>query len=129
MTNRFDRAAARLDARLSGFASSLVTYTRPSTNQSVSILATPGRTPYEIDTGAGVLVPYESKDFIVSVADLILAGSPAVPQVDDTITSNGKTYTVADLGSAASGGMMKCYQSVALNLRYRIHTKVTGASS
>jgi hypothetical protein len=123
MTNRFDRAASRLDARLSGFASSLVTYTRPSTGKSVTLLASRGQTPYEVNTESGVVVAFESRDFVVAALDLKLDGVAIVPKKDDQITDGGRTYTVTDMGG------QQCFQSVVQNLRFRIHTKVVGAQT
>ena len=73
-------------------ATRTVTYKRGV--DSVSLAATIGRTIFEIDNGHGVLERIESRDYLVLAIDLVLDGSPVVPQRGDRIreTQNGTTY-------------------------------------
>ena len=61
---------------------------------SVPVQATIGRTIFEVDNGHGVLERSESRDYLVLAVDLVLAGSPVLPERGDRIreTDGGTTY-------------------------------------
>ena len=113
--NLLQRAVGRLNERLDGSASGLVTYARPSTGASIAVLASQGRTPYEQDTGAGVVVSFETTDFLISVAALAALGEP---MLGDLITNGPDTYVV---GSPTP--QQNCFERIQLATRYRIHSK------
>jgi hypothetical protein len=72
-------------------ASETVIYRREA--DSVSLAATIGRTVFEVDDGFGVLQKYESRDFLVLADDLVLAGSPVLPEAGDRIEETVGTTT------------------------------------
>jgi hypothetical protein len=72
-------------------ASGTVTYRRDA--DSALLAATIGRTLFEVDDGFGVLQKYESRDFLVLAADLVLAGSPVLPKAGDRIDETAGTTT------------------------------------
>jgi hypothetical protein len=62
--------------------------------EQVAVKATIGRTVFELDNGHGVLERTESRDFLILGADLVLGGSPALPQRGDRVreTQGVKVY-------------------------------------
>lgn len=69
-----------------------VTYQRGES--SVSLTATRGRTEFETDDGAGMPLSYESADWLVSAADLVIGGERIEPRQGDKVTDGGKVYEV-----------------------------------
>ena len=109
--NRMQEAVTNLMGRLQTCASVTVTYAQGSTSLP-NISATPGRTPYEILDG-GVVVPYESHDFIIATADM----QGLTPKSGDIITdAAGGRYVVS------MPGKMNVYESFQ-GIAYKIHTK------
>ena len=72
-------------------ATQTVTYQRGA--DSVTLAASIGRTIFEIDNGFGVVERTESRDFLVLAADLVLAGSPVLPERGDRIRETQGTTT------------------------------------
>jgi len=60
---------------------------------SVAAPATVGRTVFEVDDGAGVLMRVESRDYLVLAAHLVLDGQATVPQRGDRIRETEGTQT------------------------------------
>ena len=117
IANRMQEAVTRLAAVFKANASIVVNIDDATGLRLVTtIAATPGRTPYEILDG-GVIVPYESHDFIIAVADL----NGNVPASGWTITDctngpNGRKFIVS------MPGKMNVYESFQ-GIAYKIHTK------
>lgn len=77
------------------FVSRTITYTRPSTGQSVGLQATPGQSAFPIANSNGLGFAYESRFYLALAADLTLDGrTPAVPTYGDQITDGGTTWEV-----------------------------------
>ena len=91
-------------------------YSRGS--ESVEVQATVGTTTFEVDDGYGVIVKWESRDFLITAADLVIAGEPVKPQRGDRITDSGKVYEVM-----APGKEDVCRPSDPYGVTLRIHTK------
>ncbi len=88
--NRMQEAVDHLKSRFDSHASMVVSYSRGSTVLA-DIPATTGRTPFNVEE-AGVLVAYESRDYMISAADL----EGLIPASGDLITeANGNVYVVA----------------------------------
>ncbi len=115
-TNRMARAVSHLADRFMDFASETVSYTRGAL--SVAVQATRGRTPFERLDG-GVVVAFESADFIIKWSLLTFDGSAVViPRAGDRITdANGKVFEVNVPDNSA------VYESIGGNLVVKIHTK------
>jgi len=77
------QASDWLEEKRTQHASRVVAYVRGA--QSVELLATIGKTTFEVDDGYGVLVRHESRDFLVLAADLVLDGAPVLPQRGDRV--------------------------------------------
>ena len=72
--------------------SRMVTYCRG--NGSVEVAAAVGRTIFAIDTETAVGQQYESRDFLILAADLVLTGAVVLPQAGDQVREpqDGKVY-------------------------------------
>jgi hypothetical protein len=88
-----NEAVTKLAGVFGANAGTLITYARGSV--SVTLMSTVGRTPFEVMDGE-MMIAYESRDFIVQAADLVLNGSAVIPASGDTITdAAGNVYEVA----------------------------------
>lgn len=83
MANLLQRGSDWLQQMRHKHAVGLITYQRGG--DSVELEATVGRTVFEVDDGTGLIVKTESRDYLIRAADLVLAGSVAVPQRGDRI--------------------------------------------
>jgi hypothetical protein len=93
-----------------------VTYARGQV--SVQLLAAVGQTVFEVDSGLPVAQRWESRDFLVAAADLVLGGEPVEPQRGDRITDGGVVYEVLAPGNE------DCFRkSDPYGVTLRIHTK------
>lgn len=83
MTDILQQASDWLEAKRSRFATRSVVYQRGAAT--VEVLATVGRTVFETDNGYGVVEKTESRDFLISAADLALDSVETLPQRGDRI--------------------------------------------
>lgn len=95
-------------------ASRSVVYSRGTTSATVS--ATIGRSTWELETSPGIIVRYESRDFLIQTADLVAFGEP---QRNDKITEDSAVYEV--MGPGASQPYFRYSDQYFKVLR--IHTK------
>lgn len=101
-----------------------VTYSRGPV--SVSVLATVGRTVFEVQRADGVHVETQSRDYIITVADLVLDAELVEPRCGDQIVEDaapGLTYEVVALDADTQGWSYSDLR----RLSYRAHTKLVGA--
>jgi hypothetical protein len=84
--------ASWLADQLKAHASKSVTYQRGAA--AVTVPATIGRTQFEQTTDEGIVEKFESRDFLIQTADLVLSGSPTVPQRGDRIVESLGTATL-----------------------------------
>lgn len=90
---------------------------------SVTLLATVGRTIFEQINGMGVLEKYESRDYLVLAGDLILGASPALPVAGDKIReTQGSTVFVYEVMSPGDEPDYRFSDDYRTTLR--IHTKL-----
>lgn len=114
------------DAVIAGFKaartlnSSAITYTRPSTAQSVSLSALLGETLHQIEREGEVIDEIKSRDFLVLSSELKLGGSEVTPERFDTITEGSKTFSVLAVDNEPHFRYTESNRSV-----IRIHTKET----
>lgn len=89
---------------------------------SVTLAAAVGKTPWNlVDPGTGMVTQVESRDFIFSAADLILAGSLTQPARGDRITVGNDVYELLPFG----GEPCWRYGDHGNNM-IRVHTKRVG---
>lgn len=122
MADLFADADEWLAGQFRSHLSTSVTYSR--TPYSLTILATVGRTAFEVnDDSGGVVEAWESRDYIVSASDLILNAVTTEPARGDRITEEvgGETRIYEVLAPA---GQPVWRWSDARRYRMRIHTKL-----
>ncbi len=100
-----------------------VTYKRGS--NSIEIVATIGRTIFEIDSGRGVLERTEARDYLVLTGDLVISGGASLPERGDQIRElrEGTTYIYEVM---APGKEPHYRYSDPYRKTLRIHTKMVG---
>jgi hypothetical protein len=101
-------------------ASRFVTYKRDTNAALVS--ARIGRTFFQIDDGGGIATQYESRDFLILAAELVIRGKLVMPQRGDRILEmqEGQTFEYEVLAP----GKEPCWRySDPFRKTFRIHTK------
>jgi hypothetical protein len=124
MSDLLQQASNWLEDQRTRHAASTSQYVRGS--RSVDLLATVGKTTFDVDDGYGVLVRYESRDFLILAADLVLDGLPLIPQRGDRIqeTQGGTTF----IYEVTAPGKEPCWRySDPYRKTLRIHSKQIGA--
>ncbi|MCG3178317.1 MAG: hypothetical protein BIFFINMI_00643 [Phycisphaerae bacterium] len=123
MADLLDRASAWLDGMRVKHASRLVLYQRGAS--SVAIAAGIGRTLFQVDNGSGVIETFESRDFLILAADLVLGGTVTLPKVGDRIReTQGQTIFVYEV--MAPGNEPAWRFSDPYRRTLRIHSKHVG---
>jgi hypothetical protein len=93
-----------------------VTYRRGTAT--AEVLATIGKTRYEVDDEAGMKVGTHLVDFLITATDLVIAGTAVIPKLGDEIDYDGKTYSVLHIPGEG------CWRwSDPHGNTYRIHTR------
>lgn len=109
-----------LEGERTKFLTEHVTYERGS--DSVVLLATRGRTVFDIDDGFGPVQRWESKDFLVLAADLIINSEEVLPEVGDIIVDEqGLNFYRYEVMSPVGEPFFRFSDSWRQTLR--IHTK------
>src|ERR1041384_4981025 len=122
MTDLLGRGGAFLADQRTRHMSRTVTYQRGS--DSVSVMATVGKTEGTVAREHGVAESYQVRDYLILAKDLILSGLPILPQAGDKIfeadIDAGFTYTFQ---VCPPPGSEPCYrESGGYHLTLRIHT-------
>jgi len=116
MSDLLEQASNWLEAERTRHASRVVSYVRGSRTLGVS--ATIGKTTFEVDDGYGVLVRYESRDFLVLAADLVIEQQPLLPERGDRIReTQGQTTFVYEV---TAPGKEPCLQIGRASCRERV---------
>lgn len=84
----------------------------------VSLAATRGSSEFAMNTEAGTMLEFQSRDYLIRAADLVLDEEAITPRHGDLITDAGKTYTVT-----GPGGAPPFRFSDSSHTQMRIHTK------
>ena len=113
-----------LAAKLTSHASRLVSYRRDNFETVVS--ATIGQTRAEQDTGDGLIVRTEIRDYLIDTADLQLDGHPTSPEPGDQIVEidEGKTFIFEVM---PLGNQRAWRYSDPFRLKLRIHTRLVSS--
>lgn len=126
MTDLLRTGADWLEAMRHDYAARAVTYRRGAA--SVELAATVGRTEYDVDTGHGVVEGYESRDYLLRTADLIIAGGQTTPEAGDRIEEvlpAGGDATVVYGVMAPANEPLWAYSDPG-RVTMRVHTKQIG---
>ena len=102
MADLLEQGLAWLDGMRVKHASRTVAYSRGA--ESVEVSATLGETTYEVADEFGTTVQAKATDFLVSAAELVLAGEKVLPEPGDqvrvTVGDEVHVFEVMDLGGA-----------------------------
>lgn len=94
-----------------------VTYKRGA--DSVAVLATFGKTEYQVEESEGITVGAEVVDFLITAADLVIQDQSIQPKYGDQIVVEGQgAHEVLDLPGVGCWRYSDPYQ-----MTFRIHTK------
>lgn len=120
MTDLLQEAAEWLGRQQQKHLARLVQYRRGDTR--LDLLATVGRTVFEVDSGTGVLERIESRDFLIASVDLVFDGQVSVPQPGDQILeTSGPATLVYEV--MAPGREPAWRYSDPYRVTLRVHTK------
>ncbi len=110
-----------LAEKLTKHASREIIYRRGEVESTVT--ATIGKTMADQDTGDGLVLRMEIRDYLIDSADLKLDGQPTLPERGDLIIENddGKNFTYEVL---PIGNQRAWRYSDPFRLKLRIHTKL-----
>ena len=121
MSDRMETAMDWLAGKRKTFITEIVTYRRGE--DEVELSATIGRTIFRLPEGYGVEVRVETRDFLITAADLILDGSLIEPkagdEIDRTVGSAIHTFEVMSPGADEAAWVY----SDGYRYTLRIHTK------
>ena len=122
MSDLLEAGMAWLASQLKAHVSRLVIYQRD--DEQVAVQATVGRTLLKLDDGeGGVVLQWTDRDFLISAADLVLGGSPTLPQradrIRETLGAVTRVYEVMAPGDEPPWRYSDPYGKV-----LRIHTKL-----
>jgi len=119
MADMLKNAMSWLESQRKKHLSNPVIYRR--SKSSVEIQATIGKTLFKIQDEYGRIVHYESRDYLISSAELIIKDAVTLPQKGDEIIENGFVYEVMAPTNEPEWRYSDTYRST-----LRIHTKLTG---
>ena len=126
MTDMLEQGAAWLDRMRVKHASRSVTYVRGA--ETVELSATLGQTTYEVADQFGTTVEAKATDFLISAAEIALAGEMVLPEPGDqvrvTVGDEVHVFEVMDLGGAGHWRPSDPYGHT-----LRIHTKLVGTEA
>jgi hypothetical protein len=120
MTNLFEQGAAWLSDQLQAHASTEVIYQRGGVL--LPVMATIGKTEFEIDDGSGIIKRIQSRDYLIPTADLKIGDVSTLPHDGDRIRETvGTSVFVYEV--MAPGNEPAYRYSDAFRRLLRIHTK------
>jgi len=126
MTDLLERGAAWLDQQRSRHLTRTVTYLRGT--DSVALAATIGQTTFEQADEYGVIHRTQSRDYLISAADLVLSGTVEQPKAGDRVRETaGEQVFLYEV--MAPGGEPPWRYSDPHRNTLRIHTKFVGLES
>jgi hypothetical protein len=115
--------AAWLSGQLKSHAAQVVVYQRGES--SIEVRASLGRSEGEQEEGNGLITRFESRDYLIDVADLLLDDVLSEPLAGDRIIEGpleeGKVYQVAPIPGRPVWEYADAYRN-----KFRIHTKFVG---
>jgi hypothetical protein len=119
MADMLKNAMSWLESQRKKHLSNPVIYRRGKA--SVEVLATIGKTVFKTQDEYGRIIYTESRDYLISSADLVIKGSLTLPQKGDEIIENGFIYEVMAPANEPEWRYSDTYRNT-----LRIHTKLTG---
>ena len=124
MVDLLEQSSAWLDGQRKKFLAKTVTYCQGQAE--AEVMATVGRTTFEVESSTGVAERFESRDFIITAADLVLGGVVVVPERGDRIKETAGSQTL--VYEVVGPGSEPCWRwSDPYRQAVRIHTKQVDA--
>jgi len=121
MADILKNALSWLESQRKKHLTSPVIYRRSGGEASFTVPATIGKTIFRIEDNYGRIVHYESRDYLISSADLIINGIIIMPEKGDEIIDEHFIYEVM-----APANEPEWRYSDSFRNTLRIHTKMTG---
>jgi len=117
------RGSDWLEDQRTKHATRSVVYQRGEGGSSIEVQATIGKTQFDVDNGAGVLLRVESRDYLILTTNLVLDGEQTAPKQGDLIRETvGEREYVYEV--MAPGGAPHFRHSDPYRKTLRIHTKL-----
>lgn len=121
MADRFEAGQKWLAQQLTGHASRSVVYQRG--HEQVELLATIGKSSYQLDDGAGTRTRAQVRDYLIDTHLLVLDGLATLPRAGDQVReTDGERIYVYEV--MALGGEAPWRYSDPFRLKLRVHTKL-----
>jgi len=115
-----EKASAWLEDQRVRHMTQTVVYQRGS--DTVELAATIGTTVFQVDDGAGALLRVEARDYLIRASDLVLGGTPVLPQRGDRIRETQSTQVF--VYEVVAPGDEPCWRySDPYRRTLRVHTK------
>jgi len=122
MVDILKNALSWLESQRKKHLTSLVLYKKGNGGgASFTVPATIGKTIFSIEDDYGRIVHYESRDYLISSADLLINGIIITPQKGDEVIDDGFIYEVMAPANEPEWRYSDTYRNT-----LRIHTKLTG---
>ena len=122
MGDLLEKSSDFLRQKRQDFMTRSVDYTRAA--ESVTLLATIGRTIFEVDAGNGILEKFEVRDYLIRTEDLILSTLNVLPERGDVIKETVGSTTYHYEVNAPDSRQDAFRFSDAYRKTLRIHTKL-----
>ena len=119
MADILKSALSWLESQRKKHLTSPVIYRR--NGNTAEVPATIGKTIFRIEDDYGRIVHYESRDYLISSADLLINGIIIIPEKGDEIIDDGFIYEVMAPANEPEWRYSDTYRNT-----LRIHTKLTG---
>ena len=121
MSDVLSTGAAWLSSQLKAKAGTSITYRRKN-GGSVTVTATIGQTTHDTAGDFGTILTWQSRDYLINVADLVVNGQTITPQRGDKIVETAgsveHTYEVMGDNDLPAWRFSGPYRN-----KFRIHTK------
>jgi hypothetical protein len=118
MPDMLDTASAWLDSVHKSQVSQTVVI-RSGSEMSAEISATIGSSDFQEDNGEGIVTNWQSRDYMIAVADYQLSGRITKPFPGHQILEAGRTYEVVSPGDEPAARYSDTSQRT-----WRVHTKL-----
>ena len=126
MADLLEQATRWLDDMRKRHAARSVIYARG--RETLEVAATVGSTTFDAQDRTGTVVRVESRDYLITTADLVLGGKPTLPERGDQIreTVGGQSFIYEVISPA---GQPHYRYSDPFRQTLRIHTKYIGTQN
>ena len=125
MATAFQNAITAGLAAAGKVAGLTVTYTTTAGSVVLDGTALRGQTDWEMETQDGLAERWESVDWLLPVADLVISSATVTPATGDTVSQTLDGITYIYTVCAPPGAPVYAYLDRGTRTRYRVHAKLT----